>query len=171
MALKNNRFAAQLGLVAVALFCVVQSDVASSQEVKKSVQKVAPKAAAKAPAGPPAAGPDQISLMQYVLTGQIPCELGKSIKVEKSTKYAGYADVSHAGRTYLMTPVRTSTGALRLEDSRNGVMMLQIANKTMLMNQRAGQRLVDGCEHPDQLALMERIRAEQAVRPTEALLK
>jgi hypothetical protein len=49
--------------------------------------------------------------------------------------------------------------------------MLQIANKTMLLNQRIGQRIVDGCEHPDQLALMERIRAEQAGKPIDTLLK
>jgi hypothetical protein len=31
-------------------------------------------------------------------------------------------------------------------------MWLQIANKSMLMNSRAGQRMVDNCVHPGQRA-------------------
>ena len=51
-----------------------------------------------------------------------------------------------------MKPVLSSTGALRLEDVRGRMLMLQIANKSMLMDAQIGQRLVDGCVHEKQRA-------------------
>jgi hypothetical protein len=44
----------------------------------------------------------------------------------------------------------SSTGALRLEDVTGRTLMLQIANKSMLMDTKIGQRLVDNCVHPEQ---------------------
>ena len=52
-----------------------------------------------------------------------------------------------------MKPVISSTGALRLEDVRAETLFIQIRNKSMLMNQKTGQRLVDGCVHPKQQAM------------------
>ena len=44
----------------------------------------------------------------------------------------------------------SSTGALRLEDVKGRMLMLQIANKSMLMDTQLGQRVVDGCVHEKQ---------------------
>ena len=46
----------------------------------------------------------------------------------------------------------TLTGAVRLEDKAAGVMWLQIPAKSMLMNVKVGQRMVDGCQHATQRA-------------------
>jgi hypothetical protein len=46
----------------------------------------------------------------------------------------------------------TSTGALRLEDKRAGAVWLQLANKSMLMDQKKGRRVADECAHPAQVA-------------------
>ena len=51
-----------------------------------------------------------------------------------------------------MKPVLSSTGALRLEDVKGQTLLLQIANKSMLMDQKAGRRVVDGCVHEKQKA-------------------
>ena len=51
-----------------------------------------------------------------------------------------------------MHPVESRTGALRLEDPVRGALWLQLANKSMLMNQKEGKRLADECQSPDQLA-------------------
>jgi hypothetical protein len=51
-----------------------------------------------------------------------------------------------------MRPVATSTGAIRLEDEKAGAVWLQLANKSMLMDQKNGRRLADECAHPDQVA-------------------
>ena len=49
-----------------------------------------------------------------------------------------------------MKPVLSSTGALRLEDVKGRMLMLQIANKSMLLDTQVGQRIVDGCVHEKQ---------------------
>jgi hypothetical protein len=47
-----------------------------------------------------------------------------------------------------MKPVRSSTGALRLEEVGNGPMlMVQIPTKSMLMDTVRGRRIVDACVH------------------------
>jgi len=51
-----------------------------------------------------------------------------------------------------MYPVRTHTGALRLEDKKAGAVWLQLANKSMLMDQKKGRRVADDCTHPEQVA-------------------
>jgi len=52
---------------------------------------------------------------------------------------------------YNMTPEPTTTGAVRLEDKKAGVVWLQIPAKSMLMNAKIGQRMVDSCQHPEQV--------------------
>jgi hypothetical protein len=60
-------------------------------------------------------------------------------------------------RTWTMKPVLSHTGALRLEDVKGRMLMLQIANKSMLMDTQIGQRVVDNCVHEKQ---RERWRAQ-----------
>lgn len=54
-----------------------------------------------------------------------------------------------------MFPVETSTGAIRLEDPKAGAVWLQLANKSMLMSQKLGQRMADACINPDQALVAE----------------
>ena len=50
------------------------------------------------------------------------------------------------------------TGALRLEDVKGQTLLLQIANKSMLMDQKRGQRLADECMSPEQNLVAEAIK-------------
>ncbi|HEV7914105.1 MAG TPA: hypothetical protein VGP22_10075, partial [Albitalea sp.] len=89
----------------------------------------------------------------------------QSIHVAIHPLYGGYADVKHGKATYLMKPVLSSTGAIRLEDVKGETLMVQIAAKSMLMNVKAGRRLVDECVSPQQRELIEaaaRARAAEA---------
>jgi len=58
--------------------------------------------------------------------------------------------VKHGKNTYVMKPVLSSTGALRLEDLREEALMVQIASKSMLLNTKTGTRIVDACVSPKQ---------------------
>ena len=49
----------------------------------------------------------------------------------------------------------TATGAVRLEDQHAGAVWIQIANKSMLMNQKLGQRMADECMSPQQFTVAE----------------
>lgn len=97
------------------------------------------------------AGPEQLAAAQQVYTGVSQCEFNQSISVEPDARHAGYVDVRQGKKNWLMRPVLSATGALRLEDVRNEALMIQIGTKSMLLNQKTGQRLVDDCRHPRQL--------------------
>jgi hypothetical protein len=105
---------------------------------------------------PPTAADDSASaptaLADQVHQGHLPCEMGASVRVEADIAKPGYFNVMSKGLKYHMHRVRTSTGAIRLEDAKAGVVWLQLANKSMLMDQKKGRRVVDECAHPDQVA-------------------
>ena len=67
-------------------------------------------------------------------------------------KSPGYVDLTFKKAVYTMKAVQSSTGALRLEDVKGKTLLLQIANKSMLMDTKAGKRLVDDCVHEKQRA-------------------
>ncbi len=93
-----------------------------------------------------------IEIAQRVHVGQLPCELGASVRLARDPAAPGYFNVIGKGFHYRMKAVTTTTGAIRLEDAKAGAVWLQLANKSMLMDQKNGRRVADECAHPDQLA-------------------
>lgn len=93
-----------------------------------------------------------LAIAQQIHQGLMPCELGASVRVQADAAAPGYFHVQGKGFRYRMYPVRTSTGALRLEDKKAGAVWLQLANKSMLMDQKKGRRVADDCAHPEQVA-------------------
>jgi membrane-bound inhibitor of C-type lysozyme len=130
-------------------FAVAQTAPSAKPAAKAKASKSAPKAAPAAKPLPPA-DKDQLDAADRTLTGAYECEFNQKIDVEKNAKSQGYVDVKYKNSTFTMKPVLSSTGALRLEDVTGRTLMLQIANKSMLMDTKIGQRLVDGCIHPEQ---------------------
>jgi hypothetical protein len=100
----------------------------------------------------------EILIAQQIHQGQLPCELGATVRIEADPSQAGAFHVQGKGFKYRMFPVQTSTGTLRLEDKKAGTVWLQLANKSMLMDQKRGRRIVDDCVHPDQLAVAEAMK-------------
>ncbi|WP_374566353.1 hypothetical protein [Ideonella sp.] len=100
----------------------------------------------------PAADADQQKAAAMTHIGAYQCEMNQSIELATNPKYDGYVDVSFNKQKYTMKPVLSSTGALRLEDVKGQTLMIQIAYKSMLMDVRAGHRLVDECVHEKQAA-------------------
>ena len=103
-------------------------------------------------------GPEELAVAERVHTGHIACELGASVNVTPDPKAPGRFHISGKGFAYHMTPVVSSTGAVRLEDTQRGAVWLQIANKSMLMNQKLGQRLADECMSPAQVQVAEALK-------------
>jgi hypothetical protein len=95
---------------------------------------------------------EALSIARRVHVGQMPCELGASVHLAPDAAAPGYFHVSGKGFRYRMKTVTTTTGAIRLEDSKAGAVWLQLANKSMLMDQKNGRRVADECAHPDQVA-------------------
>ena len=102
--------------------------------------------------------PAEMAIAERVHVGRIACELGAHVTVAADAGAPGHFKVEGKGFKYHMAPVATSTGAVRLEDTKAGAVWLQIANKSMLMNQRSGQRLADECMSSEQVVVAESIK-------------
>lgn len=108
-------------------------------------------------------------LLAQVFVGRIPCELGVVVTIEPDPRQAKQFVMKVDKQTYHMTPVETSTGVIRLEDKKAGAVWLQLANKSMLMNQKIGRRLADECMSPLQANVAEALKANPAPSLLDAL--
>lgn len=99
-----------------------------------------------------------IEVAKHVYTGAIKCELGANVQVDADDKRPGFFIVKTSKYRYRMHPVESRTGAIRLEDPRAGAMWLQLGNKSMLMNQKIGERLADECQGTQQVAFSEQLK-------------
>ncbi|MBU6467408.1 hypothetical protein [Simplicispira hankyongi] len=104
----------------------------------------------------------ELDIAKQVYVGEIPCELGAHVNVSADAAMPGYFQLDGKGFRYRMAPVATTTGAVRLEDKVGGAVWLQIANKSMLMDQKHGQRLADDCKSPAQVAVAESMKKAPA---------
>jgi len=95
-----------------------------------------------------------------VHTGRMVCELGNSVTVTPDPQQPTRFVVQMKKNTYLMTPVETTTGAVRLEDAQAGAMWLQLPHKSMLMNSKLGQRMADECQSDHQTAEANRMKSD-----------
>jgi len=102
---------------------------------------------------------NQLDIAGRVLTGKADCEFNQSVDVSPINGKPGFFKVGFKGANYTMVPEETSTGAVRLEDKKAGVMWLQIPSKSMLMNSKIGQRMVDSCMHSEQRAAVNAVNA------------
>lgn len=101
----------------------------------------------------------QLQLADRVLTGDVACEFNQVVNVSPVAGQPGHFQLRFKRTVYTVIPEETTSGALRLEDKKTGIVWLQIPSKSMLMNARLGQRLVDGCTHPEQRAAVAAVEA------------
>lgn len=137
-----------------------KAPVHKAQPKKKTVvrAKKAP-VKAKAPAAAAAIVPAvvaplsaaDLAVAPKVYTGQIRCSDGGNVTVTPDAQHAGYFHVAAEGHNYYMHPVVSQTGAVRMEDAGAGAVWLQLGNKSMLLDQRIGTRVADGCESKEQV--------------------
>lgn len=138
-----------LGFAALVLATsVAAQDKAAS---KPPAKKPGKQAKETAPTPPPLltlslADAEQLLAAAQALIGPYDCEFKQVLKVTRH-QVEGYIDVSFANHTYTMKPVRSTTGALRLEQIGGPMLMVQIPAKSMLMDTAKGKRVVDACVH------------------------
>jgi hypothetical protein len=82
-------------------------------------------------------------------------------------KREGYFFVTRGINRFVMHPVESRTGAIRLEDPARGALWLQLGNKSMLMNQKEGKRLADECQSPEQVAFANEMKNRPPVNILE----
>lgn len=160
--------------IALACLCLAGTAVANTEGKKPDTKKqaasskqkaaAATKAAAAAPAAPaplPAADEEQMRAAAETYYGPYDCEFKQTLSISKHPS-DGYVVVTFASKAYTMKPVRSRTGAVRLEEVDQGPMlMVQIPAKSMLMDTVRGRRIVDAC--------VNEIQAKEVVTDTNAL--
>jgi hypothetical protein len=149
-----------IALTAVIALALTLPSMAQTSKPKAPTTQAAPKKAAVKKAARPApvaeaplsaADDEQKAAAGLAHLGDYACEFNQTVKVAINNLSPGYVDVVHNKQTWIMKPVLSSTGALRLEDVKGRMLMIQIANKSMVMDTQVGQRVVDGCQHEKQL--------------------
>ena len=137
---------------------------ASRTEIKSTAKNMA----AGIEAAEDAMTPAELAIAERVYVGKLPCEFGATVTLTPDPKTPGYFVVQVKNLKYRMFPVATTTGAIRLEDRKAGAVWLQLANKSMLMNQKIGTRLADECASLEQVAVAEAIKLNPPVSVLDA---
>jgi len=117
----------------------------------------------------PALSDAHLALAQRVVLGKVPCELGAHVVVSAHQSAPGRFVLEHGRQKFYMVPVLTSTGAIRLEDVGSGAVWLQLANKSMLMDQKQGRRLADACMNAEQVVVADAMARSPAPNLLEPL--
>lgn len=165
--MKKHFFFALVSLIATLQAGAAWADTSKPDSVhphRVHLIKKAPPPVPEAPAVDEVLSEAQLAAAMLVNRGDAQCEFNQTISVRPDPQHAGLFQVSFDKHTYTMTPEPTTTGAVRLEDRRAGVVWLQIPTKSMLMNSAKGQRMVDACTHAEQRAVV----AANAVTPGQA---
>jgi hypothetical protein len=146
-----------LGLIAcLAMPAAAQTPAAKREQFKKET--------AAQPEAPLSA--ELLAIAERVQTGRIPCELGHNVALLADEKSPGYFTITTGSSRFRAIPVPTTTGAIRLEDKARGGVWLQLANKSMLLDEKNGKRLADECLSPSQKLVAD---AMKAAPPTSIL--
>ena len=153
-------------VIAVALAFAGGVAMAADAPAKKNPRPAKP-AAAPREVKLPEATPDQERAAKLVHYGVYECELNQSVNILASTTYHFYVNVKHGKTTWLMKPVLSTTGAVRLEDVKGETLMVQIATKSMLLNVKTKQRIVDACISPRHRELLEAAKTSKPADATE----
>jgi hypothetical protein len=95
---------------------------------------------------------EQLAVGPQVHAGDANCEFKNRITITPDANNPGRFRLQFGKMIYNMTPEPTTTGAVRLEDKKAGVVWLQIPTKSMLMNNKVGQRMADFCMHSAQVS-------------------
>ena len=141
-----------IGIVLIMCISLFGNGLAFAQA---SHAKSAAKDAAKKEAKVQPVSPQELSIAERVHVGQLPCELGATVRLTADANAPGYFNLQGKGYKYRMRPVATSTGASRVEDEKAGGVWVQRANKSMLMDHKQGKRVADGCMTPGQQLVAE----------------
>jgi hypothetical protein len=157
---------AVLGAALLLLVVLAQAAGPTSAPGKRSKSK-APRTVAPVVLADPVLEPlvltdEDKALIEKVSLGSVPCELGARVSLTTNLAQPGRFVLEHNQRRFHMVVTPTTTGAIRLEDAAQGAVWLQLANKSMLMDQKNGRRLADACMSTAQTQVAEAMERSPA---------
>ncbi len=129
---------------------VKESAVKSAAKTARSTSKAPVNVPVHEAPAPAVLSTEQLAIAERVQVGTSQCELAVVVTVRADAHTAGRFVLEAGHKRYSLDPVVTTTGAVRLEEVSSGAVWIQLANKSMLMNQKLGQRIADDCMNPQQ---------------------
>ena len=130
----------------------------------KNVSKAKP-ALPVEPPEPESLDDERMAVVPRVLVGDSQCEFGRNVRIDPHPSLIGRFMLNLGKQQHVLTPQPTSTGVIRLENAKAGLVWLQVPIKSMLMNAKLGQRLADNCLHVAQAAELEAMKAAELAQP------
>ena len=92
----------------------------------------------------------QLAAADRVFVGTASCDANQQVTVAAVPGLPGHFVLTHQKTVARLVTQETTSGAVRLEDAKLGLLWIQIPAKSMLMNTKLGRRVVDGCITPEQ---------------------
>ncbi len=114
------------------------------------------------------ASPDVLAIAAKVHTGRLVCENRQTIMLWPDNAMPGRFTLKINKTIHQMTPVATTSGAVRLEDEKTGVVWIQTIEKSMLMDSRLSKRVADECQSPAQKTALQQLPASARTDLLEA---
>lgn len=97
-----------------------------------------------------ASAPEPAPAPGEVWSGAYQCEHAEKISLRPG-QGAGMVELQWKAQRWQMRRVDSRSGAMRLEDASARMVWIQLPNKSMLLDQRQGRRLLDECQHDIQV--------------------
>lgn len=104
----------------------------------------------------------QATPLYPVALGHIHCADKASVTISESKKHKGQYDIAIGKAHFEAMRIPTESGAVKLEDKQHGIVWLQMANKSMLFNEKLGKRLATDCQSEAQKAVQKAMDAPPA---------
>lgn len=92
-----------------------------------------------------------------VWSGAYHCEHAQKVSLRPGAS-TDQVELQWKAQRWQMRRVDSRSGALRLEDAGARMVWIQLGNKSMLLDQRLGKRLLDECQHDVQVETAARMR-------------
>lgn len=143
-------------LIALAAMAVVPAMAETATPAKKTVKKAhTKKAAVPAPVKEEPIDENDEDSREPNIAGsavtEYHCELGNKLTIYKNEGDEKYMALRWGKRIHRMTRVGTTTGAIRFENKKTGLVWIGIPAKGILLNAKIGQQLANECKDQDQL--------------------
>jgi hypothetical protein len=106
-----------------------------------------------------------------VFEGVMTCDDAVTVVVVPDKKVPHHFVLSLGKVQFKSVRVPTSSGAIRLEDKAHGIVWLQMSNKSMLFNEKAGKRLAHNCRNALQAQTEKELIATDAPNILDSLAR
>ena len=92
----------------------------------------------------------QLVAAERVFVGTASCDANQQVTLAAVPGLPGHFMLKHNKTVVTLVTQETTSGAVRLEDAKSGLLWIQIPAKSMLMNTKLGRRVADACITPEQ---------------------